>query len=115
MLAESKKVLEGKPTSKELKDQQQWASEAMDLFARLFNGATGFVNLLGSWYDRDSETVLLDKPIMIQTLAPRETITEANVKRVLEFGRRMGRRTNQACIGVVVNDVFYEVIDFGIE
>ena len=33
---------------KELKDEQQWASEALEMFARLFGGATGFTGLLGS-------------------------------------------------------------------
>ena len=49
---------------------------------------------------------------MIQTLVEKDMITEANIKRVLDFGRRMGGKTNQACVGVVVNDVFYGIRDF---
>jgi hypothetical protein len=97
---------------KELRDQDVWAAEAVDLFAKVFGGATGFQNLLGTWFDPEQDKVLPDSPIMIQSLVKEEKLTEANLKRVLEFGRRMGRETNQACVGVVVNDVMYELLDF---
>jgi hypothetical protein len=59
--------------------------------------------------------VLTDEPIMIQSLVSTERFTEANLKKVLAFGRRMGREMNQACIGVVVNDILYEIVEFAEE
>jgi hypothetical protein len=42
---------------KELNNQRNWASEAMDLFAKVFGGATGFDKLLGSWFDGEQKKV----------------------------------------------------------
>ena len=95
-----------------LADQDQWANAAHDLFARLFGGATGFTNLSGSWLNKERNEIHFEAPIMIQTLTKRENVTEASVSEVLTFARRLGAKTKQACVGVVVSDVFYEIYDF---
>src|SRR6266478_4202457 len=49
-----------------LKDQAEWASQALDLMGKLYGGATGFTELCGIWRDDENDGQLLtDKPIMI--------------------------------------------------
>ena len=60
-----------------LKDQAEWASQALDLMGRLYGGATGFPGLAGIWRDDENGGQLLDdKPIMIQSLAKREDVED---------------------------------------
>jgi hypothetical protein len=50
---------------------------------------------------------------MIQTLTKRaNTASEAKLVAFFDFCRRMGKSTNQACVGFSINDVFYEMYDF---
>jgi hypothetical protein len=98
---------------KDLQDQEMWAHAAHKLFGELFGGATGFPGLSGSWYDQEQDKVLYETPIMIQSLTKREKMTEDNIRKLLEFAQRMGRETNQACIGIVVSEIFYEMYEFG--
>lgn len=98
---------------KTISDQSLWASEAAKLFAALFGGSTGFKDLIGTWFDPDEKHVLAEVPIMIQSLTKRDRIENtANLKRLLEFCKRMGKKTDQACIGLAINDVFYYISDY---
>jgi hypothetical protein len=97
----------------EVTDQEMWAHEATELFARLFGGATGFTQLIGTWFDPSSKKIHKDRPIMVQTLTKRaNTGDEAKLIKFFAYCRRMGKATNQACIGFSINDVFYEMNDF---
>ena len=60
-----------------LKDQAEWASQALDLMGTLYGGATAFRDLCGIWRDDDNGGQLLtDNPIMIQSLAKREDVED---------------------------------------
>lgn len=99
--------------SKPIHDQAQWADSAAALFARLYGGSTGYKNLIGTWYDQKSDTVITEQPIMIQTLTKRENVEDPKkLGELLGFCRRMGKNTNQACIGLAINDVFYYISDY---
>ena len=96
-----------------ISDQEIWAHEAAEIFAKLFGGATGFTQLIGTWFDSKTKKVHKDRPIMIQTLTKRaNTADEAKLIRFFAFCRRMGNATKQACVGFSINDVFYEMYDF---
>jgi hypothetical protein len=97
----------------EISDQEMWAHEAAELFAKLFGGATAFTQLFGTWFESSTKKVHKDRPIMIQSLTKRvNTGDEAKLIKFFAFCRRMGKSTNQACIGFSINDVFYEMYDF---
>jgi hypothetical protein len=94
-------------------DQAQWAEGAAELFARLYGGSTGYKNLLGTWYDSKSGTLIAEQPIMIQALTKRENLEDPEkLDELLTFCKRMGKKTNQACIGLAINDVFYYISDY---
>ena len=95
---------------KELNDRDIWAQNALALFGKLFHGATAFEHLQGVYQpDKDSKP-LYDNPIMVQSLTPTECIAdEDNQFELAEFCRNMGRRTNQASIGLVVNNFFIDI------
>src|SRR4051812_21374896 len=59
----------------EVKDQDVWASQGLELMGKLFGGATGFPNLRGIWRDDEQGGRMLeDRPIMIQSLAKRADV-----------------------------------------
>lgn len=98
---------------KAVSDQAQWASAAATLFANLFGGSTGFKELIGSWFDPEAKNVLSEQPIMIQSLTKRSKIENAaNLRQLLAFCKRMGKKSNQACVGLAINDVFYYIDDY---
>jgi hypothetical protein len=95
-----------------LKDQEIWANAAMERFAELFRGATAF-NTFAGIYKTDDGKILHDKPIMIESYAARSDIVdEAKLTELLRFAKRMGKETDQAAVGLVINSVFFEIIDF---
>lgn len=97
---------------KEITDQDMWANEALQLFGRLYKGATAFRQLTGIWNDGVNKP-LPDRPIMIQSLAKRAAVENiANLEELVAFAKRMGKTLNQACVGLVFNDVFHEITDF---
>lgn len=97
---------------REITDQDMWANEALQLFGRLYKGATAFRQLTGIWNDGVNKP-LPDRPIMIQSLAKRASVENiANLEELVAFAKRMGKALNQACVGLVFNDVFHEITDF---
>ena len=78
-----------------LKDQAEWASQALDLMGTLYGGATGFSQLCGIWRDDENGGQLLtDNPIMIQSLARREDVEDqAKIGELASFLKRMGKTT----------------------
>ena len=95
-----------------LDDQDVWASEALELFGKLYGGATGFPNLRGIWRDDDGE-LLDDEPIMIQSLAKRADVEdESKLKELALFLKRMGAKTQQGAVGVVFNNAIHFITKY---
>ncbi len=96
-----------------LKDQDRWASAALDLMADLFGGATAFQTFAGV-YRCDDGRILHDKPILIESYVQRPDLEDrAKLTELLRFIKRMGHETDQAAVALVVNSVFHEIKDFG--
>ena len=95
-----------------LPDQAQWAKAAGDLFADLFTGATAFHAFAG-FYKTEDGIILHDTQITIEAYVVREKLDDRhNLTQLLEFAKRMGRETNQAAVGLVVNHVFFAITRF---
>src|SRR5947207_106014 len=58
-----------------LSNRDQWADGALQLFARLFGGATAFASYAGVYRDLDG-TILVDQPIVIQSYVRREDLLD---------------------------------------
>jgi len=89
---------------KEIKDQDQRADAALELFARLFEGATGY-RALGTYLSEKSGKVLKDEPIMIESLASHDEIKDKDRLRQLgEFAKRLANETDQESVFVAINN-----------
>ena len=97
-----------------LKDQAEWASQALELMGKLYGGATGFTNLTGIWRDDENDGQLLDdKPIMIQSLAKREDVEDqAKIGELATFLKRMGKTTKQGAVAVVFNNAIHFISSY---
>jgi hypothetical protein len=52
----------------------------------------------------------MNTPITIEAYVSRERLLDkANLRQLLEFAKRMGRETNQAAVGLVINHVFFAI------
>jgi hypothetical protein len=92
---------------KPLQDQPFWAGEAMELFGRLYTGATAFQALEGVFLDDDG-TLLRDKPILIESYVEQEKVEDpARLQQFLAFARRMGKETRQAAVAIVIGNVLH--------
>ncbi len=88
---------------KPVKDQDQWADAALELFARLFQGATGY-QALGT-YLSESGKILKDEPIIIESLAASDEIYDMDRLRQLgEFAKRLARETDQESVFVAIHN-----------
>jgi hypothetical protein len=95
---------------KEILDKAIWEKAALDLFGKLFTGATSFTNLSGIYQPKREGRPLYDNPTMVQSLTATENIMdEADLLELAEFCHHMGERTNQASIGVVINNKFVDI------
>lgn len=97
-----------------LKDQAEWASQALELMGKLYGGATGFTQLTGIWRDDENDGQLLDdKPIMIQSLARREDVENpAKIGELAIFLKRMGKTTKQGAVAVVFNNAIHFISNY---
>ena len=92
---------------KPLQNQPFWAGEAMTLFGELYRGATAFQALEGIFLT-DDNTLLRDKPILIESYADRQIVEEPErLRRLLGFARHMGKETQQDSVAVVIADVLH--------
>ena len=97
---------------KPLKDQDVWANAAMELFADLYTGATAFETFQGIYKDSDGK-IYRDKPILIETYVKREALADVeNLRKLVDFAKRMGRDARQKAVALIVNDVFHTIDDF---
>jgi hypothetical protein len=99
---------------KPLRDQDVWASKALELMGKLFGGATGFTGLCGIWRDDEHGGQLLDdRPIMIQSLAKREDVADpAKIGELASFLKLMGKTTKQGAVAVVFNNAIHFISNY---
>lgn len=96
---------------KPLADQKIWAGQALDLFGKLYGGGTSFSNLSGIYQPTKTDKPLYDEPIMIQSLTPADRIMdESQLFELSDFCRNMGEKTNQASVGLTINNKFINIL-----
>jgi hypothetical protein len=97
---------------KQLNDQEMWAEAGMQLLGDVYGGATAFRTFKGV-YRTESNVLLWDEPILLESYVKRDDLeNEEKLKELLGFLKRMGATTNQAAVGLVINDVFHEITDY---
>lgn len=98
--------------NEELKDQDQWAAAAEEVFANLYGGATSFMTHGGIFKDEHG-TIYRDKPIVIECYASNGHIEDPKrLTQLIEFARRMGRETKQKSVMLAFGLVMFYVDNF---
>jgi hypothetical protein len=98
-------------------DQQLWVDAVLEMFGRVFGGATAYPKAKGVWRDDERGGVLVtDEPVVVHCYTTPADIQDAgNLAELGRFCRRMGRETHQGEIGLVVGDEYFAIHDFAEE
>ena len=98
-------------------DQRQWVDAALEMFGRVFGGATAYPKARGIWRDDERGGALVrDEPVVVHCYTTPFDIQDA--RNLAEFGsfcRKMGREARQGEIGLVVGDEYFAIRDFAEE
>ena len=95
-------------------DQQHWVDSALEMFGRVFGGATAYPKAKGIWRDDERGGALVrDEPGVVHCYTTPADIQNAhNLAELGRFCRSMGRKTHQGEIGLVVGDEYFAIHDF---
>jgi hypothetical protein len=97
-------------------EHERWVSEALEIFAALFGGATALPPALGAWRDQEvgteNEDLIVERTVIVFSLAQQERITRQNLSMLGEFARRFGKATNQGEVGIYIKGRYLAITDF---
>jgi hypothetical protein len=97
-------------------NQTHWVDAALDMFGRVFGGATAYPKAKGIWRDDEGGgTLVKDEPVVIHCYT---TVDIQNPRKLAErasFCRMMGRDARQGEIGLVIGDEYLAIRDFAEE
>lgn len=98
-------------------DQPQWVDGALEMFGRVFGGATAYPRAQGIWRDDERGGALVkDEPVVVHCYTtPADIEDSRNLAELGEFCRRMGRDARQGEVGLVVGDEYFAIRDFAKE
>ena len=98
-------------------DQDRWVTEALEMFGRVFGGATAYPRARGVWRDDERGGALVrDEPVVVHCYMRPEAIEDADNQAALAaFCRRLGREGNQGEVGLVVADEYLAIREFAEE
>jgi hypothetical protein len=88
--------------------------DALDLFGRVFGGATAYPKAHGVWRDDENDGKLVrDNPVVLHCYMSPDAIEDpGNQAELGAFCRKMGRETNQGEIGLIIADEYLAITDF---
>ena len=98
-------------------DQRHWVDAALEMFGRVFGGATAYPKAKGIWRDDERNGALVkDEPVVIHCYTtPADIEDSRNLAELGSFCRSMGRDARQGEIGLVVGDEYFAIRDFTTE
>src|SRR5438309_5965642 len=84
-------------------DQARWVDAALEMFGRVFGGATAYPKAKGVWRDDERGDVLIkDEPVVIHCYTtPADIQDDRSLADLGAFCRKMGREARQGEIGLV--------------
>lgn len=94
-------------------DQDQWVEAALEMFGKVFGGATAYPKAKGIWRDDARGGALVkDEPVVVHCYTtPDDIEDEDNLNQLGAFCRKMGRKTNQGEVGLVIGDEYLAIRD----
>ena len=91
----------------------EWASNAMQLLADLYGGATAYETYSGI-FKTDEGHYLRDKPLLIESFAMIAAIQNPELlEQLVNVAKRMGKTLDQDTIMLVFGTVSYYIKDYG--
>ena len=98
-------------------DQNLWVDAALEMFGRVFGGATAYPKAKGVWRDDDRGGALVkDEPVVVHCYTtPLDVEDPGNLVALGSFCRRMGRDGGQGEIGLIIGDEYFAIRDFAEE
>jgi hypothetical protein len=96
-------------------DQERWLDLSLEMFGRVFGGATAYPKAKGIWRDDERGGVLVkDEPVVAHCYTtPAQIEDQRNLAELGSFCRKMGREARQGEVGLVVGDEYFAIRDFG--
>jgi len=96
-------------------DQSRWVESSLEMFGRVFGGATAYPKAKGIWRDDERGGVLVkDEPVVVHCYTtPADVQDSANLSKLGDFCRKMGREAQQGEVGLIVGDEYFAIRDFG--
>ena len=87
---------------------------ALEMFGRVFGGATAYPRAKGVWRDDErGGALVIDEPVVVHCYTtPEDVQDERNLAELGRFCRRMGREAAQGEIGLVVGDEYFAFREF---
>src|SRR5256712_3922512 len=98
-------------------DQVRWVDSSLEMFGRVFGGATAYPKAKGIWRDDERGGALIkDEPVVVHCYTTPADIEDArNLAELGDFCRRMGRDARQGEVGLVVGNEYFAIRDFAEE
>ncbi len=93
-------------------DQQQWAEAVGDLLAQVYGGATEVPVAKGKWLNDDGKIITEEVILIHSYVRPSQMDDDGKLRQVARILHRMGKRTKQGEIGVVIDGVFHRIRRF---
>jgi hypothetical protein len=95
-------------------DQPKWVDSALEMFGRVFGGATAYPKAQGIWRDDERGGALVkDEPVVVHCYTtPADIEDPRNLAQLASFCRAMGRQANQGEVGLIVGDEYFAVREF---
>ena len=98
-------------------DQPRWVDAALEMFGRVFGGATAYPRAKGIWRDDEhGGTLVTDEPVVVHCYTTPVDIEDSrNLGALASFCRAMGREARQGEVGLVIGDEYFAIRDFSEE
>jgi len=95
-------------------DQQYWVDAALEMFGRVFGGATAYPRAKGIWRDDEKGGILIrDEPVVVHCYTtPDDIEAGSNLAELGRFCRKLGRDAHQGEIGLVIGNEYFAIHDF---
>jgi hypothetical protein len=91
-------------------DQELWADAAGDLLTELFVGSTQMPAAKGKWLNEETNEIITEKVVLVHSYAqPAHAEDEAKLKKLAVFLRRMGKKTKQGEVAVLIDGQFRRI------
>ena len=95
-------------------DQDRWVDAALEMFGRVFGGATAYPKAKGIWRDNERNgTLVKDEPVVVHCYTTPSDIEDSrNLAELGSFCRTMGRDAHQGEVGLVIGDEYFAFREF---